>query len=161
MNYVLNAAFAAAIAFAAAPAFAGSQLAASAGLSPAEAQGLSLSEIAQIKFNRDTRGDDRHPIVVPGNGGDTDQLASAAGLSKSEAAALTLDEIFVAKINREARGDERQAAPGDGATMSSRSASGAGYGQLAASAGIPADAAAGMTLRQIAAAKFASESDDN
>ena len=34
------------------------QLAASAGLSPSEAAGMSLSEIAAYKFNRDTRRDD-------------------------------------------------------------------------------------------------------
>ena len=80
MKY-LNTIAAVAIAFAAAPAFA-DQLAANAGLSPAEAQGLSLTEIAQAKFNRDTRGDDRHPVVViPGSGGDYTQLAAVAGVS--------------------------------------------------------------------------------
>ena len=56
---------AAAIALAlAAPAVADSgQLAASAGLSPSEAQALTLTEIAQAKFNRDARGDDRQVIV--------------------------------------------------------------------------------------------------
>lgn len=157
MKYLVNTAVAAAIAFAAAPAFAGSQLAASAGLSPVEAQGLSLSEIAQIKFNRDTRGDDRHPIVVPGHSGDYDRLAAVAGVSPD---GKTLHEIFVAKINREARGDERQAAPGRNVTMSSRSVSGGtAHAQLAASAGI-ADAT-GMTLSQIAAAKFARDTDSD
>jgi hypothetical protein len=149
---------AAAFAFAAAPAFA-DQLAANAGLSPAEAQGLSLTEIAQLKFNRDTRGDDRHPIVVPGSGGDVTQLAAAAGVSPE---GKSLNEIFVAKINREARGDERQAVKGGDVTMTSRSAGGgAAYVQLAANAGIPASDAAGMSLGEIAAVKFASESDDN
>jgi hypothetical protein len=150
---------AAAFAFAAAPAFA-DQLAANAGLSPAEAQGLSLTEIAQLKFNRDTRGDDRHPVVVvPGSGGDYTQLAAVAGVSPE---GKSLNEIFVAKINREARGDERQAVKGGDVTMTSRSAGGgAAYVQLAANAGIPASDAAGMSLGEIAAVKFASESDDN
>ena len=149
---------AAAFAFAAAPAFA-DQLAANAGLSPAEAQGLSLTEIAQLKFNRDTRGDDRHPIVVPGSGGDVTQLAAAAGVSPG---GKSLNEIFVAKINREARGDERQAVKGGDVTMTSRSAGGgAAYVQLAANAGVSASDAAGMSLGEIAAVKFASESDDN
>ena len=39
--------------------------------------------------------------------------------------------------------------------------SGAAYGQLAASAGLSAAEAAGMSLDEIAAAKFANESDDN
>ncbi|HET9067716.1 MAG TPA: hypothetical protein VFN28_03655 [Amaricoccus sp.] len=156
MKY-LNIIAAAAVAFAAAPAFA-DQLAANAGLSPAEAQGLSLTEIAQAKFNRDTRGDDRHPVVViPGSGGDYTQLAAIAGVSADKSP----NEIFVAKINREARGDEKQAVK-TGAMLSSRSVKGgAGYVQLAASAGIsPADAA-GMSLGEIAAAKFARDTDDN
>jgi hypothetical protein len=158
MKY-LNAIAAAAIAFAAAPAFA-DQLAANAGLSPAEAQGLSLTEIAQVKFNRDTRGDDRHVFPVPGDAGGYGQLAAAAGLSASEAAGMSLDEIFVAKINREARGDEQQAAvKSGGVTMASRSAGGAAHVQLAASAGI--SDAAGLSLTEIAAAKFAAESDDD
>ncbi len=156
MKY-LNIIAAAAVAFAAAPAFA-DQLAANAGLSPAEAQGLSLNEIAQAKFNRDTRGDDRHPIVVPGSGGNVTQLAAVAGVSPD---GKSLNEIFVAKINREARGDEQQAVKG-AAMVSSRSAKGgAAYAQLAASAGIsPADAA-GMSLGEIAAAKFARDTDSD
>ena len=43
----------AALVGAAAPAFAQSQLIANAGLTPAEAAGLSLNEIAVAKFNRD------------------------------------------------------------------------------------------------------------
>jgi hypothetical protein len=154
MKY-LNIIAATAVVFASAPAFA-DQLAANAGLSPAAAQGLSLTEIAQAKFNRDTRGDDRHVFVVPGHAGGYDQLAASAGLSPVEASGMTLGEIYVAKINRDARGDEQQAVKGGGAVMASRSTTGgADYVQLAASAGIsPADAA-GMSLREIAAAKFA------
>jgi hypothetical protein len=149
---------AAAIAFVGAPAFA-DQLAANAGLSPAEAAGLSLTEIAQAKFNRDTRGDDRHYFVVPGSGGDYTQLAAIAGVSPE---GKSLNEIFVAKINRESRGDEQQAVKGGDVTMTSRSvAGGAAHAQLAAGAGISAADAAGMSLGEIAAAKFASESDDN
>jgi hypothetical protein len=157
MKY-LNIIAAAAVAFAAAPAFAG-QLAANAGLSPAEAQGLSLTEIAQAKFNRDTRGDDRHPVVVvPGSGGDSTQLAAIAGVSPDQ----SLNQIFVAKINREARGDEQQAVKGGDVTMTSRSvANGAAYAQLAASAGISAADAAGMSLGEIAAAKFARDTDSD
>ena len=158
MKY-LNTIAAAAIAFAAVPAFA-DQLAGNAGLTPAEAQGLSLTEIAQAKFNRDTRGDDRHPVVViPGSGGDYTQLAAVAGVS---ADGLTLDQIFVAKINREARGDEQQAVKGGNVVMGSRSVkSGAAYGQLAASAGLSAADAAGMSLGEIAAAKFARDTNSD
>ena len=157
MKYYLKTIAAVAVAVAAAaPAFADSQLAANAGLSPVEAQGLSLTEIAQLKFNRDTRQDDRHPIVVPGSGGDYAQLAASAGISADEAKGMSLGEIYVAKINRESRGDEQQVVKASDVTMTSRSvANGAGYAQLAASAGLSADQAAGITLGQIAAAKFA------
>ena len=74
---------------AAAPAFASSQLVASAGLSPSEAASLSLTEIAQAKFNRDTRQDDRHPIVTQDAVSSTGlaRAAAAAGLSPAEAQA--------------------------------------------------------------------------
>lgn len=146
---------AALLVLASAPAFA-DQLSASAGLDPAEAAGMSLTEIAQAKFNRDTRGDDRQAFVVPGQGGDHTRLAVAAGLPTDAAETMTLAQIFVAKVNREARGDDRQADAVARATMSSRSPRvGAAYGQLAASAGLsPADVA-GLSLAEIAAVKFA------
>ena len=151
---LLNAIAAVAL-LASAPAFA-DQLAANAGLDPAEAAGMSLTEVAQAKFNRDTRGDDRHVFVVPGQGGDYSRLAVAAGLSPDAAKTMTLAEIYVAKINREARGDDRQPVAARGITMSTRSsAEGSRYGQLAASAGLSPSEAAGMSLAEIAAAKFA------
>ena len=77
---------AAVIALAAAlPAFAGTQVVAG--------NGVSLTESAQAKFNRDTRGDDRHPVViVPGSGGDYTQLAAIAGVSPE---GKSLNQIFV------------------------------------------------------------------
>ena len=60
-------AVAAALVGAAAPAFAQSQLIANAGLTPAEAQGLTLSEIAVAKFNRNADHDDRQGVVRRGD----------------------------------------------------------------------------------------------
>ena len=125
--------------------------------------GVSLTEAAAAKFNRDTRQDDRQVIgVVPGNSGPEAraQLAASAGLSAAEAKSWTLGEIFVAKINREARGDDRQAVKGAGVTVTTRSGSSADYSQLIASASLSADEAAGMTLTEIAAAKFSREGDE-
>lgn len=152
--YVKSIAAAVALAVAA-PAFA-DQLAANAGLSPAEAQGLSLTAVAQAKFNRDTRGDDRHDIVIPvAPSGDYDQLAAVAGVPSAEAGGLSLAEIFVAKINRESRGDDQQLAKSGSVTMASRSPfAGADRSQLIAAAGLSAAEAQGMSLGQIAAAKF-------
>ena len=60
-------ALAAALLGAAAPAFAQSQLIANAGLTPAEAQGLSLTEIAAAKFNRGADGDNQQKVLRGSN----------------------------------------------------------------------------------------------
>jgi hypothetical protein len=152
--YVKSIAAAVALAVAA-PAFA-DQLTANAGLSPAEAQGLSLTAIAQAKFNRDSRGDDRHEIVVPvAPSGDYGQLAASAGVPAAEADGMSLGEIFVAKINRESRGQDQQLTKSGSVTMASRSPSRAtDRSQLIAAAGLSAADAQGMSLTEIAAAKF-------
>ena len=154
MNSKLNTIAAVAIALvAAAPAFAGTQVVAG--------NGVTLTEAAQAKFNRDTRPDDRHPIVVPGQAsGNYGQLAAVAGLTAEEAQGMSLNEIYVAKINREARGDDKQAVKGGQVTMGTRtSPSTASNGQLIAAAGLSPAEAAGMSLTEIAAAKFAHDTD--
>ena len=154
MNSTVNKIAAVAIALAAAvPAFAGTQVVAG--------NGVTLTEAAQAKFNRDTRPDDRHPIVVPGQAsGNYGQLAAAAGLTAEEAQGLSLNEIYVAKINREARGDDKQAVKGGQVTMGTRSAfTGTSNVQLIAVSGLSSQDAAGMSLTEIAAAKFARDTD--
>ena len=154
MKYLARTIAAAAVAFAAAPAFA-DQLAANAGLSPSEAQGLTLTQIAQIKFNRESDTDDRQAvIIVPGHAGSYDQLAASAGLSPAEARGMTLEEIVVAKVNKETYTDDPQLVSGGDVTMASRSAY-SPNAQFAASAGLSPSEAAGMSLTEIAAAKFA------
>jgi hypothetical protein len=144
----LNTIAAAAVALAVAvPAFAGST-------QVVAGNGYTLTQAAAIKFNNDTRQDDRQTVsVVPGSGGNASQLAAVAGLSADEAQGMSLGEIYVAKINREARGDDKQAVKSTGAVMSTRSAYGAGA-QLVASAGLSADEASDLSLTEIAAAKF-------
>lgn len=90
------------------------QLIAAADLTPAEARGLTLTELAAGKFNADASADEaqtaravtmstRGPVaIVPA------QLAAAADLTPAEARGMSLNEIYVAKINAEARGDDRQ-----------------------------------------------------
>ena len=132
----------------AAPAFANAQLAASAGLTPAAAAGLSLTEIAQAKFNRDSSGQDHQQIV--------------SGLSPAEAAASPLNDAYVAKIFREGGRDRVQGAVrGKGVTVASRSgASDDGHrAQLIAAAGLTPAQASGMTLNEIVVAKFNREAD--
>ena len=139
------------------------ELAANGGLSGSEAAGLSLTEIAQAKFNRDTRGDDRHPIVSPVvvSPAALASFAAAAGLSPAQAHGMSLTEIAAVKFNRETTGDDRQRVGRGMATMATRSAPAdhGAWSQLAASAGI--QDTAGLSLSDIAAAKFAAESDDN
>ena len=71
------------------PGFAQSQLVASAGLSPAEAAGLSLTEIAQVKFDRDADGQVivEHGVSSPAAKA---SLAASAGLSPAEVRGLSL-----------------------------------------------------------------------
>ena len=155
MNSKLNRIAAVAIALVAAvPAFAGTT-------QVVAGNGVTLTEAAQAKFNRDTRPDDRHPIVVPGQAsGNYGQLAAVAGLTAEEAQGMSLNEIYVAKINREARGDDKQAVKGGQVTMGTRSAfAGTSNVQLIAVSGLSSQDAAGMSLTEIAAAKFARDTD--
>ena len=128
------------------------------------AQPLSRTEIAQAKFNRDTRGDDRHAIVAHGaaSAASRAQLAENAGISPDEAQGLSLREIAAVKFNRESGGEDQQPVGRGDVTKVARSvADNAAWSQLIANAGLNRDEAAGLSLSEIAAAKFARESDDN
>ncbi|MBP7240491.1 hypothetical protein [Amaricoccus sp.] len=94
----------------AAPALAQSQLESNAGLTAEQARGLTLNEIATVKFNRGEATQDqnlvRRQVAVTAlafQGTDAagyDQLAGAAGLSPEQAEGMTLDQIATAKFNR-------------------------------------------------------------
>jgi hypothetical protein len=140
------------------PSFAdSSQLVASAGLSQSEAAGLSLTELAQAKFNRDNR-DDAQRIVdtSPASAAARVQLGANAGLAADQAQTLTLTEIAAAKFNRESAGGDQQRGELGSVTLASRSVrDGSDRAQLAANAGLGQDEAAGLSLTEIARAKFA------
>lgn len=150
MNRILTAA--ALVGFVALPAAAQdkAQLAASAGLSPVQAQQMTLAEIAAAKFNRDSRGGDRQaapsakaPVAVdPARHG---QLIAAADLDGKPVQGLTIADLAIAKANAEADGDSRQTA----VSMSSRGPITVAPTQLAAAAGLTAIEASGMTLGEI------------
>jgi hypothetical protein len=159
-NLTLLAAAAAAVALtAAAPSFAdNAQLVAAAGLTPAEAAGLSLTEIAQAKFNRDLGAGDRVVIVDAGvaSAAGRTRLAANAGVAPDAAQAQTLTEIAAAKFNRESAADDRQRVERGSVTLASRSVRDqADRAQLIGSAGLTQDAAEGLSLTDIARAKFA------
>jgi hypothetical protein len=149
----------------AAPAFADSQLAASAGLSADEAAAMSLTEIAQVKFNRDASGADRWlPSIPPTNGSaDPARLAASAGIAPDASAGMSLTEIAAVKFNKGTRDDDRQSvAHPSGVTVASRSLGDPGYAfvQLIAGAGLTPSEASGMSLSRIAAYKFDRDTPD-
>jgi hypothetical protein len=113
--------------------------------------GMTLTEAAQIKFNNDTRPDDRHVTPVPGNAEPSAQLYRAAGLTPEEAQGWTLDQLFVAKINRESDRDEQQLPP---TSVSRAYGMGGDYSALARSAGLTPEEAANMSFDEIANAKL-------
>lgn len=138
------------------------QLAANAGLTTAEAQGLSLQELAVLNHNLGVQRDDAL-VVVPKRGTepvDADarrQLILAVGLTLAEATDLSLSELTVLRYNLGARQDDemvivsgRDAGPGN-----------ADHTQFAASAGVDADAAREMTLDELYVVKIARLSSDN
>ena len=134
--------------FAGSSAFADSQVVAS--------PGVSLTEAAQIKFNRDTRPDDRHFAPVAGNTEQSPQFYAAAGLAPEEAQGWTLTQVYVAKLNLESGYDEQQRLPiDDQATSVSRAyGESANYAQLATAARLSHEEAAGMSWADLAEAKL-------
>jgi hypothetical protein len=155
MKSYLNTLIAAVVVAVGAPALADTQVQAS--------PGVTLTEAAQAKFNRDTRQDDRHVKPVAGSSEPARQFYAAAGLTVGEGRSMSLDQVHVAKINREGDRDDQQLASGGiAATMGTRAyGQGGDYSQLAASARLDPAVAAGMSLTDIAAAKFAAESGDD
>jgi hypothetical protein len=147
MKYYLNALAAAAVAVSAAPAFANSQLIASAGLTPAEAQGLSLTEIAQDKFNRET-------------GRDGQQAAELDRVVPAVAAARPQNAVAISTANDGlSYYDQQRNVSLSGVTMASRIVGNGDWSQLIASAGLTPAEAKGMTLNEIAIAKFNHDAD--
>jgi hypothetical protein len=120
---------------------------------------MTLTEAAQAKFNRESPTDDRHFKPVPGSSGIPAPLYASAGLTPEEGQGWTLEQVFVAKINRESRGDDRQLLPVDASATSTGLAFGqdADYSQLALSAGLSREEAAGMSFADIAEAKLNAE----
>lgn len=155
MNTRINTLVAAAIALAAAaPAFANSQLVASAALTQEEAAGMTLSEIAATKNNRHLSFSDRQAVRIAPVSGDADSSQAAASVGLHSGASL--NEIAAAGYNRDNSFSDRQIVRRSDVTVASRSdaAGRSGWAQFVASAGLSAEDAEGMSIDQIAAAKF-------
>jgi hypothetical protein len=149
MKIALKSALAAfALAAAAVPAAAQDldQLIASAGLSRSEAVGMTLSQIAAHKFNRDESGADRQTIpgsvAVSVSTAGTATFARNVGLSTRGMPAPSLRVLAARHFNRGVSGADKQTeirpVPGAGSDRA----------QLAASAGL--DGPEGRTLTEIA-----------
>lgn len=120
--------------------------------------GLTLTEAAQAKFNRDSAPGDAHVTVVPVTpSGDYGRLAASFGMTPEEAQRLDLAQIFVAKVNHGAAANEQMLMKGASVTLSTRSPYQADRTRLATSAGLTPAEASGMSLSEIAAAKFAND----
>ncbi len=118
------------------------QLIAAAGLTQAEAEGLTLNQIAAAKYNRDRSYTDRQAVViVPG---------------ASSVDADDLNGLAIANYNAGKSQTDVQATPETGnLTAASRSVAVEGrHAQLIASAGLTQEEAEGLTLNQIVAAKY-------
>ena len=98
---------------------------------------------------------------IPGSSEPSSQLYAAAGLTVAEGRAMILDQVFVAKINRESRGDDQQLVVDEWSRWPAALTGRAATMAVAASAGLDATEASGMSLTTIAAAKFAKESSDD
>ncbi|MFT3974586.1 MAG: hypothetical protein QM699_14375 [Amaricoccus sp.] len=136
------------------PALADSQLAANAGLTRSEAAGLSLTEIAQAKFNRDAGFTQNAQPAAQASAEGRANLARTAGLTADAAERLTLGQIAAVKFTRDAS-DSGQIRPGSlGASLATRSIDDHSRAQLVANAGLSTAEAANLSLTEIAAAKF-------
>lgn len=81
------------------------QLIAAAGLSPAEAEGMTVSDLAIAKRNREARGNDRGRAFVPGSSGGASQLIASVGLAPEVGRSMSLNEIYLEKIVRQSDDD--------------------------------------------------------
>jgi len=135
-----------------APAFADSQLIASAGLTRSEAAGMTLSQIAAYKFNRNVSESDRQTVpgsvVAHASDAGSATFARHVGVSTRGMPTPSLTEIAARHFNHGVGPSDQQTVtrpvPGSGSDLS----------QLAASAGLGADGAEGRTLTEIAGYLF-------
>lgn len=89
------------------------RLIAAAGLTPMEAQGMALAELASNKSSFNARRDERQVVVSSRSIEGIDpaahrQLVAAAGITGAEAFGLSLNDLYVLKINKESGRDDRQ-----------------------------------------------------
>ncbi len=79
------------------------QLFAAAGVSPAA--GMTLTDLAAAKRNREARGDDAGRSFVPGSSGGSAQLIASVGIAPEVGRSMSLNEIYLEKIVRQSDDD--------------------------------------------------------
>ena len=137
-------------------AVAGAVLPAQAGTQVVAGEGITLTEAARIKFNRDAGTDDQQVAVEPvAPSGDYGRLAASFGMDPDEAEGQSLAGHLRGE-GQPRRGRERPAAREGQRGRHGHPLAGGDPGprQLAASAGVEPDMAAVMSLGDIAAVKF-------
>jgi len=118
----------------------------------AASPGVTLTEAAQAKFNRDTRPDDRQITPVPGNSGIPAPLYASAGVSAGDG--WTLEQVAAAKFDHDGHGQGALTARSAESTAGLAYGMDRDYSQLAAAAGLSPEEAAGMSFDEIAKIKL-------
>ncbi len=118
----------------------------------AASPGVTLTQAAQAKFNRDSRSDDRQITPVAGTAGDPAHLYATTGISADEG--WTLEQLAAAKFDRDGHGQGALTDRSVESTVGLAYGMDRDYSQLAAAAGLSPEEAAGMSFEEIAHAKL-------
>ena len=114
----------------------------------AASPGVTLTEAAQAKFNRDSSPADRHITPVPGNSGIPAPLYSSARMSADDG--WTLDQVAAAKFDRDGQDQGALTNRSVESTVGLAYGMDRDYSKLAADARLNPEEAAGMSFDEIA-----------
>jgi len=121
----------------------------------AASPGVTLTEAAQAKFNQESATGDQYVKPEPGSSGIPAPLYSGTGLSPEDG--WTLQQVAAAKFSNDGLGQGALTRRSADTTASLAYGDDRDYWQLALSAGLSRDEAAGMSFDDIAQAKLNSE----
>ena len=121
----------------------------------AASPGVTLTEAAQAKFNRDSSPVDRHITPVPGHSGIPAPLYSSAGMSPDDG--WTLQQVAAAKFDRDGQDQGALTDRSVETTVGLAYGMDRDYSKLAVAAGLSPEEAAGMSFDEIANAKLNSD----
>lgn len=121
----------------------------------AASPGVSLTEAAAAHYNHNSRADEQIPMAETGTSGIPAALYAAAGTSPDEG--WTLRQVAAVKFDNDGNGQGALTRIGSATTASLAYGEDRDYSQLAMSAGLSPEEAAGMSFDAIANAKLDSE----